>query len=113
MNFEEQKIAIIEFFQSVSSYYGCKTEISEAIITDIQNFNPKNSTWNLSEFVLIQSAYRNEGNRFMMEGEKMYYEISAENIVSFSKTGRHKFEFLEQYSEFVFRQTKIRFFDKY
>ena len=49
----------------------------------------------------------------MMEGEKMYYEISAKNIVNLTQPGRHKFEFKEQYSETIFRITKIRFHHKY
>ncbi len=71
------------------------------------------STWNLSEFELIRSAYRKNGEKFMMEGPTMYYEISAERIVSFEQNGRHKFEFIEQYGETVFRITKIRFHYKY
>jgi len=49
----------------------------------------------------------------MMEGDKMYYEIGANAIVSLEEPGRNKFEFIEQYGDSVFRITKIRFHYKY
>lgn len=45
----------------------------------------------------------------MIEGKKMYYEISAKIIVDFKESGNHTFEFIEQYSETVFRITKMKF----
>jgi hypothetical protein len=72
-----------------------------------------NGTWNLSKFDLIRSAYRKNGEKFMLEGTNMYYEISADKIIDFKLPGRHKYEFIEQYSETVFRITKIRFHNKY
>ncbi len=113
MDTEELKQDIILFFESIEKYYGCKTEITEGIFTDIDDIEAKNTTWNLSEFSLIRSAYRNSGNKFMLEGNGLYYEIDAQRITSFTKTGRHKVEFIEQYSETVFRITKMRFHNKY
>jgi len=105
--------AVISFFENISKYYESKTEISAGITTSIDNVSAKDSTWNLLEFILIRSAYRTEGNKFMLEGKKVYYEISASNLISFEQKGRNKFEFIEQYSENVFRITKIRFHYKY
>lgn len=104
---------IIHFFENIEKYYGCRTEITEGLYTGLQEFNADFTTWNMSEFVLIRSAYRKTGDRFMMEGEKTYYEISAGIIVAFRQPGRNKFEFVEQYSESVFRLTKIKFHYKY
>ncbi len=101
---------IVAFFEVIEKYYGCKTEITEGLFSD---FDANLTTWNLSEFQLIRSAYRKNGNRFMFEGDKMYYEISGERIIDFKQPGRHKYEFIEQYSESVFRITKIRFHYKY
>lgn len=67
----------------------------------------------MCEFDLVRSAYRNEGERLMFESEKMYYEISATRITDFKQPKRHTYEFIEQYSESVFRTTKIRFHSKY
>jgi len=61
----------------------------------------------------LNSSDRKNGERFMFEGDKMYYEISGERIIEFRQPGRNKFEFIEQYSETVFRITKIRFHYKY
>jgi hypothetical protein len=109
----ENKEMIITFFENIEKYYGCKTEITEGLSNEIDNLDPKFTTWNLSEFNLIRSAYRNEGGKFMLEGNNMYYELAANLIVSLKVLGRNKFEFVEQYSATVFRITKIRFHYKY
>ena len=113
MNSEELNLNIVAFFESIQKYYGCKTEITEGLFSDYDDLDANLTTWNLSEFDLIRSAYRNNGGRFMFEGQTMYYEISGERIIDFKQPGRHKFEFIEQYSETVFRITKIIFHSIY
>lgn len=113
MNSEETTQKIISFFETIAKYYGSKTEITIGLTTGINNFDAEHTTWNLSEFVLQRSAYRNNGNKFMMEGNGLYYEIDATSIIEFNQPGRNKFEFIEQYGETVFRITKIRFHYKY
>ena len=113
MNSEELNLNIISFFENIQKYYGCKTEITEGLFSDHHDLDPEFTTWNLSKFDLIRSAYRKKGSRFMLEGSSMYYEISGERIVEFKQPGRHKYEFVEQYSETVFRITKIKFDSKY
>ena len=113
MNPEELNLNILAFFESIEKYYDCKTEITEGLFSELNNLDANLTTWNLSKFDLIRSAYRKNGGRFMLEGDSMYYEISGERIIDFKQPGRHKFEFIEQYSETVFRITKIRFHSKY
>lgn len=113
MNTADFRQEIIHYFENIDKYYGSRTEITEGLCSDIHNLDANLTTWNLSEFELIRSAYRNTGDKFMIEGQNMYYEISADRIVAFQQLGRHKFEFIEQYSETVFRITKIRFHYKY
>lgn len=113
MSSEDTNTRIIEFFENINKYYGCKTEITEGLYSKAEDFDVNFTTWNLSEFELIRSAYRNNGARLMMEGEKMYYEISARLIIDFKQPARHTYEFVEQYSESVFRITKIKFHSKY
>jgi type I site-specific restriction-modification system R (restriction) subunit len=113
MNSEEINSNIITFFETIDKYYGCKTEITEGLYSNDTTLDANFTTWNLSEFELIRSAYRKNGDRFMIEGDKMYYEISAKILIDFKQPGRNKFEFIEQYSETVFRITKIRFHYKY
>mgnify|MGYP000893567192 CR=1 FL=1 len=110
---EEIRSQILDFFESIDQYYGCKTEIVEGIHLSHEADNAQKSTWNLSEFTLIRSAYRNTGEHFMLEGEKMYYEISAAKLVDFKQTKRHSYELMEQYADSVFRITKFRFHSKY
>lgn len=113
MNSEELNLKIVTFFETIEKYYGCKTEITEGLFSDYDDLDANLTTWNLSQFDLIRSAYRNNGGRFMFEGQTMYYEISGERIIDFKQPGRHKFEFIEQYSETVFRITKIIFHSIY
>ncbi len=113
MIFKELNENVLAFFENIQKYYGSKTEITEGLSTDLENFDAKSTTWNLSEFELIRSAYRENGKKFMLEGNGLYYEISASNLISFEKLGRNKFEFIEKYAETVFRITKIRFHFKY
>ena len=109
----EENLKILSFFENIEKYYGCKTEITEGLYSLQESFDNHSTTWNLSEFTLIRSGYRKSGGRMMMEGEKMYFEISAALIVSFKQTGRNSFEFIEKYGESVFRITKIRFHYRY
>ena len=110
---ETNREQVISFFESIGKYYGCKTEITEGLHHDASDFDANAATWNMCEFELIRSAYRNQGERLMMEGATMYYEISAARIIGFSQPKRHTYEFVEQYGEQVFRTTKIRFHSKY
>ncbi|MGV9004185.1 hypothetical protein [Flavobacterium sp.] len=113
MNRDELIALIILFFEDISKYYGSKTEITEGIVTDIAHIDANLTTWNLSEFELIRSAYRHTGNKFMLEGKGLYYEMAAEKIISLNQLGRNNFEFIEQYSDSVFRITKLKFHYKY
>jgi len=113
MSREEVNSKILQFFENIEKYYGCKTEITEGIYSGTDSENADLATWNISEFNLVRSAYRKKGNRFMIEGKGRYYEISAENIISLEQPGRNKFEFIEQYGNSVFRITKIKFHYKY
>lgn len=113
MSSENLNIDVIHFFEEIQKYYGCKTEILQGLSAENNLSNAAQTTWNLSEFELIRSAYRNDGAKFMLEGNGTYYEISAKNIILFAKTGRNKVEFVERYNDSFYRITKIRFHYKY
>jgi hypothetical protein len=113
MNTETLRHGVILFFENIEKYYDSKTEITQGLFSELDNLDANLTAWNLSEFKLVRSAYRNNGGKFMLEGKGTYYEISADKIIDFKKTGRNKVEFVEKYSESVFRITKIRFHYKY
>ncbi len=113
MTSSETNEKVLDFFENIQKYYGNKTEITDGLYSRYDDFDASLTTWNLSEFTLIRSAYRKKGDRFMMEGERMYYEISAKLIVDFKQPARHTFEFVELYGSDVYRITKIRFHSKY
>lgn len=113
MDTEALRQGIIDFFEKIDKYYGSKTEVTQGLFSKLDDVNAALTTWNLSEFQLIRSAYRNNGGKFMFEGNGNYFEIAAEKLIDFKQPGRNKFEFIEQYGETVFRITKIRFHYKY
>ena len=113
MDIETFSQDIIDFFENIQKYYGCKTEITQGLFSEGDKLNAILTAWNLAEFELVRSAYRKSGDKFMLEGKGIYYEISAQRIINFKKMGRNKFEFVEQYDETVFRITKIRFHYNY
>jgi len=113
MNIEHLNQEIIAFFQTIEKYYGSKTEITQGLFSEFDDLDANLTAWNLSEFDLVRSAYRNTGGKFMLEGKGTYYEISGERIINFKQDGRNKFEFIEQYGERVFRITKIKFHYNY
>lgn len=113
MSADQLRDAVLDFFEHIEKYYGCTTEITEGFMTGTSQLDPDNTTWNLAEFQLIRAAYRTTGNRFMLEGPGVYYEIAAEKIMDFKQPGRHKYEFIEQYGFDVFRITRLYFQSKY
>jgi len=113
MNTANLSQEILLFFESITKYYGSKTEITVGLCTDVDSLDANLTTWNLSEFELVRSAYRKSGGKFMLEGNGTYFEVSAERIINFKKLGRNQFEFIECYSKMVYRITKIRFHYKY
>jgi hypothetical protein len=58
MNLEELNQNLLSFFETIEKYYGCETEITEGLFNDQQDLDPEFTTWNLSKFDLIRSAYR-------------------------------------------------------
>jgi hypothetical protein len=110
---EDVREKVISFFEKVDQYYGCLTEITSGLYSRFDEFDPSGTTWNLSEFVLIRSAYRTKGGRLMLEGEKTYYEMSASVLIDFKQPSRHSYEFVELYGGTVYRITKVKFHSKY
>lgn len=104
---------VLDFFEQIEKYYGCKTEITQGLYARHDDLQASATTWNLSEFTLVRSAYRNVGDRFMLEGEGTYYELSAQSIVDFKHPARHSYEFVELYGLDVYRITKVRFHSRY
>lgn len=104
---------LILFFENISNYYGDAAEITSGLHMRQEGFSATTTTWNLLEFQLIRSAYRKEGGRFMLEGDKMYYEIAASRLVDFKQPGRHTFEFIELYGHDTYRITKLKFNSRY
>ncbi|OYU84697.1 MAG: hypothetical protein CFE24_05195 [Flavobacterium sp. BFFFF2] len=104
--FEE---TILSFFETIPEYYGCQTEVSITLCDDPSQTELHDATWMIATFELARAAYRHRGDRLMMEGPGFYFELSASRLCHFHQKGRHKFEFIEDYGNGLFRLTKIRF----
>ena len=77
---------IISFFETIEKYYGSKIEVSIGLFSEKEISNNSLATWNLMEFNLIQSGYRKAGDKFMVEGKGVYFELSAEKLIDFKQT---------------------------
>ena len=113
MAYEDNREQVLAFFETIQKYYGCKTDITQGLYSRWDELDASLTTWNLSEFELVRSAYRKNGDCFMLEGQNMYVEISARMLVDFKQPARNSYEFVELYGDSVYRITKVRFHSRY
>lgn len=106
---DDTKTRLAVFYQTIEMFYGRRMTISECISLNGTNFDRHFSTLGHYEFKLEKVSWRMSGGRMAFSQSDCYYEISIDNLVSFSAREEHCFEFLEKYSESVFRMTTIKF----
>jgi hypothetical protein len=107
---ENLKNRILKFIENAEVFYGRKLKINESISTNSINFNRHFTTSNSLSFTVINIACRISGGRIMLQGEELYYEIAIDLLVDFIEKENQEFEFLEQYSETVYRKTILKIF---
>lgn len=105
---EELKSKIIAFFENCEKFFGKMIEIKEAISNNQLNFDRHFTTFAYTEFILTKVYARISGGRVTFEGDKLYYEISIDNLLIFNELNENEFEFIESCSAMVYRRTKIR-----
>ena len=103
---DELKTRLLAFIERGESLHGRTLHIHEAISTNQQNFDRHFTTFARTDLVLTRFGGRISGARLMFESENQYYEISADRIIRFTEQA-HELEFVEQYSETVYRKTTI------
>jgi hypothetical protein len=59
-------------------------------------------------FTVTNIACRTSGARIMLQGEELYYEIAIDLLIDFMEKENQTFEFLEKYSENVYRKTILK-----
>ncbi len=106
---EKLKNKILEFIESAEIFYGKNLKITESISTNEINFDRHFTTSNSLSFTVINIACRISGARIMLQGEEFYYEIAIDLLVDFMEKENQTFEFLEKYSENVYRKTILKF----
>lgn len=104
---EALKLKVIHFIESSEKYSGKKIRFQEAISTNTLNFDRHFTTFNAAEFILDKVFWRISGGRIIFDGKESYYEISADRITDFQEIGDGIFEFLEMYSETVYRRSRL------
>lgn len=100
---------LLAFYEHCDVFYGSEIKIREAISTNGLNFDRHFTTWSNMAFLFQRFGWRISGARIMFQGETMMYEISADRIMEFSTIAENEFEFIEMYSDTVYRKTNIKF----
>ena len=93
--------------EQCESLYGFELHIREAISTNGLNFNRHFTTHCESVFTLLHCSWRLSGGRVLFAGAASSYEIGGDQLIGFTKHSSTQFEFIERYSETVFRQSTM------
>ena len=105
---ENLKNRIFTFLENAEVFYGKNLKINNSISTNGINFNRHFTTSNLMSFIVKNIACRTSGARIMLQGDELYYEIAIDLLVDFIEKEDQVFEFLEKYSEDVYRKTILK-----
>lgn len=103
---------IIYFIENSEKYNDSKVLIYESISTNQQNFDRHFTTFSKTGFVLEKIYWRISGGRMIIDGGDFYYEIWLDKIIDFQEIEEDNFVFLEEYSDKIYRQSKITFSKK-
>lgn len=109
MMIDDIKTRLTTFVENSELFYGKRAIISESISTNKTNFDRHFSTFGRYELKLEKVSWRLSGGRIVFNQTDSYYEVSIDNLVTFREKEGHCFEFLEKYSESVFRMTTLEF----
>ena len=105
---EDLKNRILQFLENAEVFYGKNLKINESISTNAINFDRHFTTSNSMSFIVTNIACRTSGARIMLQGDELYYEIAIDLLVDFMEKENQVFEFLEKYSENVYRKTILK-----
>ncbi len=105
---EEIKDKTTTFAQKCEKWKGYTLKIHSALSSNKDNFNRHFTTFTSMEFVMTNFATRFSGSRMMFMGDKQTYEISIA-LIELNETNPLEFEFLEKYSETVYRKSTLTF----
>ena len=106
---ESLKNKVLQFLENAEIFYGKNLKINESISTNGINFDRHFTTSNSMSFIVKNIACRTSGARIMLQGDELYYEIAIDLLVDFIEKEDQVFEFLEKYSENVYRKTILKF----
>ena len=95
------------FVDECAELVGRVFRISEAISSNGPTFNRHWTTHTELELTLATTNWRISGGRLMLAGPAAHYEISADQLTAFHKTGPTEYELVEQYAPTVFRKTTL------
>lgn len=101
------KSEFLSFMEQCEAMHGRELRISEAISTNSLNFDRHFTTRCEIAFALLHSSWRFSGGRVLFAGATSSYEISAYQLVAFTRHSLAEFEFIEKYSATVFCKTTM------
>ena len=108
---KEVRDKVINFAENFSINIGNVLSFEEAICTHKNNFDRHFTTFSNTEFILTNFAGRISGARLMFLGDKLSYEIGLDYIIQFDER-ENEFEFIEAYSEKIYRRTILKLSDE-
>src|SRR5688572_11542622 len=106
---DELRNRLTAFTERVEMFYGRRAIISESISTNKTNFDRHFSTFGHYQINLERVSWRISGGRMIFSQTDLYYEVSIDNLVEFQENEGDSFEFLEKYSDSVYRKTLLEF----
>jgi hypothetical protein len=106
---DELKNGLTAFAERVEMFYGRRTTIFEFISINKTDFDRHFSTFGRYQIDLERVAWRTSGGRMIFSQAELYYEVSIDNLVAFQENEGDCFEFLEKYSDSVYRKTLLEF----
>jgi hypothetical protein len=109
---DELKIKTLNFLENCEKFYGKTIEIKSALSSNQVNFDRHFTSFAYTEFVLQMIYTRISGGRVNFAGEKLYYEICLDHLISFEEINANEFQWLEKYSEKVYRKTNLKIIEK-
>jgi hypothetical protein len=109
---EDLKEKLIIFFENTVQFYGQKITVESAISNNGLNFNRHFTSFSFNEFVLNKISTLFSGGRATFEGNRIYFEIAIDHLISFEEVNKNESEFMEKLSDKVFIKTRIKFIKK-
>ncbi|MFK7757257.1 MAG: hypothetical protein AB8B53_10040 [Flavobacteriales bacterium] len=97
---------VFAFTEDFQINIGKEIKLRIALSANETNFDRHFSSFSRLEFILTSLQARISGARLMFSGEKQHFEIALDHLIKLEKKDQ-QIEFIEAYSEKIYRRTII------